>query len=838
MKCEALIDPETRIALEGDALVAASKNPDSPRCGYELEAGDVFCPSCGARTRIHEGSGMLREEFMPEVGTAAENACRVKLPKISAKALKITGGVIAAMVLVGGLICYVVSIRSSDSFGGYQLDDGVTKARRKEMDVTTGLCVDIRSSDPFGGYQLDDVVTKAQRKEMDIATGQNVDRRNSIYHPPEHEQKFVNQKWDKRYVSTLMLTSDGRVKKIVTERDFDKDLDMARTEYDKVVAVCQKLYGMSKWSRNFDEKSRETVFSVFPECKVRVSLRDLFGARVSIELDFDDEGRPFRPMVDTKVNGSMTWTAFFEEYRSKEKEFLFTLESNYPQRPSEEGLETCSACISSMIRLCGDVKTKIAELPDVGRLELEFMTKQAGRYQIFVEKLKSKVQARTFKEKMKAIEDDLPYFEIYSARRDFIRKHSPLGTQAVEIVGNKENGDAPKLGYDEKEASEAVDCAAGILDGGSILRRSDEQKAALRQVRFFAEKGYVPAQYLLATLILAHKVHDDEDKPEKAVELLGQAVGKGHIPSMRKLGQCLLDGTGVAANSDKAAVLLKSAAEGGDGIACIVLARLYRDGKCVKKDEAKVTELANKGIAILKPLALKGNAEACSLIGQCYQLGMGVKEDHDQALSWYNMSTKFMVARAFDGPSRLLGESKKTKELMKRPIPAIGGVMLGKKLAPIVETQIGEDGELWSLLEADGLFAQYSEALCKALPVSKRVYAIFLAKQFETREEADMFFDSERKQLEKTFGFKMITPREERSSRDDEDSFIKRVQVVLHDFMGKADSIIQLHLMKGEDDFCVLLTLEDKCSVELAKELSKQNETEKVKRKKTGDDKL
>ena len=52
MKCEALIDPETRIALEGDALVAASKNPDSPRCGYELEAGDMFCPSCGASVEL------------------------------------------------------------------------------------------------------------------------------------------------------------------------------------------------------------------------------------------------------------------------------------------------------------------------------------------------------------------------------------------------------------------------------------------------------------------------------------------------------------------------------------------------------------------------------------------------------------------------------------------------------------------------------------------------------------------------------------------------------------------------------------------------------------------
>jgi len=54
MKCKAYIDPETRIALDGEALVAASKNPDSPRCGYELGNDDVFCPSCGATKEISQ----------------------------------------------------------------------------------------------------------------------------------------------------------------------------------------------------------------------------------------------------------------------------------------------------------------------------------------------------------------------------------------------------------------------------------------------------------------------------------------------------------------------------------------------------------------------------------------------------------------------------------------------------------------------------------------------------------------------------------------------------------------------------------------------------------------
>ena len=52
MKCNAYIDPGTGIALEGEALENASKNSDAPRCGYELESGDTFCPLCGARVDI------------------------------------------------------------------------------------------------------------------------------------------------------------------------------------------------------------------------------------------------------------------------------------------------------------------------------------------------------------------------------------------------------------------------------------------------------------------------------------------------------------------------------------------------------------------------------------------------------------------------------------------------------------------------------------------------------------------------------------------------------------------------------------------------------------------
>ena len=55
MKCTAYIDPKTGIALKGEALENASRNPDAPRCGYALEPGDMFCPFCGAFVEISSG---------------------------------------------------------------------------------------------------------------------------------------------------------------------------------------------------------------------------------------------------------------------------------------------------------------------------------------------------------------------------------------------------------------------------------------------------------------------------------------------------------------------------------------------------------------------------------------------------------------------------------------------------------------------------------------------------------------------------------------------------------------------------------------------------------------
>ena len=69
MHCQMPIDPVTRIALEGDALEAALKNPYASRCGYKLQKDDMFCPACGAK--IKTGMVSVREAFCDDDANVA-----------------------------------------------------------------------------------------------------------------------------------------------------------------------------------------------------------------------------------------------------------------------------------------------------------------------------------------------------------------------------------------------------------------------------------------------------------------------------------------------------------------------------------------------------------------------------------------------------------------------------------------------------------------------------------------------------------------------------------------------------------------------------------------------
>ena len=73
MHCNAYIDPKTKIALKGEALMVASQNLDSLRCGRELSPDDIFCPSCGAK--VNHTSYICSEPF--DVGNQGTRQSRL-----------------------------------------------------------------------------------------------------------------------------------------------------------------------------------------------------------------------------------------------------------------------------------------------------------------------------------------------------------------------------------------------------------------------------------------------------------------------------------------------------------------------------------------------------------------------------------------------------------------------------------------------------------------------------------------------------------------------------------------------------------------------------------------
>ena len=116
MRCNVYIDPETKIALKGEALIVASKNLDSLRCGRELSPDDIFCPSCGAK--VNHTSYICSEPF--DVGNQGTRQTRLDSGNDDENvALAI------AVALNRQSIALVQKPISNCSTGGRRLDVGV-----------------------------------------------------------------------------------------------------------------------------------------------------------------------------------------------------------------------------------------------------------------------------------------------------------------------------------------------------------------------------------------------------------------------------------------------------------------------------------------------------------------------------------------------------------------------------------------------------------------------------------------------------------------------------------------------------------------------------------------
>lgn len=98
-------------------------------------------------------------------------------------------------------------------------------------------------------------------------------------------------------------------------------------------------------------------------------------------------------------------------------------------------------------------------------------------------------------------------------------------------------------------------------------------------------------------------------------------------------GQCLIDGIGVAQDTQEGIKWMTLGAEHGDNSALITLGNMHMNGIYMPKNE-------KKGFSIMRDAALRGLALAMDSVGACYATGRGVEKSLTEARKWFEKAIK------------------------------------------------------------------------------------------------------------------------------------------------------------------------------------------------------
>ncbi|MCF7734476.1 MAG: hypothetical protein K9N23_22525 [Akkermansiaceae bacterium] len=120
--------------------------------------------------------------------------------------------------------------------------------------------------------------------------------------------------------------------------------------------------------------------------------------------------------------------------------------------------------------------------------------------------------------------------------------------------------------------------------------------------------------------------------PQKFEEYKAKAE-TGDAAAQIALGDCYLDGTGVAKNETEAVEWFRKAAAQGDAIAQFKLGFCYSRGKGVKQDDAEAVKW-------LRMAAEQGHATAQYILGRCFYQGLGVARDEVEGYKWTLLAVK------------------------------------------------------------------------------------------------------------------------------------------------------------------------------------------------------
>lgn len=164
-----------------------------------------------------------------------------------------------------------------------------------------------------------------------------------------------------------------------------------------------------------------------------------------------------------------------------------------------------------------------------------------------------------------------------------------------------------------KDKSGAADYYLGrlYLYGYGVLKNNN---LALRYFTAAAEKGYLPAQQLIARYALLR-----ENNPEKAAQWFKKAAAQGDMDAKMYMASSYIFGVGVKKNEDTARQYYIDSAKNGNPIAQYTLAKHFLDSR----------QMANKklGLIWLNKAVQAGNPAALTKLAQLHLAGQLVAKD-------------------------------------------------------------------------------------------------------------------------------------------------------------------------------------------------------------------
>ena len=204
--------------------------------------------------------------------------------------------------------------------------------------------------------------------------------------------------------------------------------------------------------------------------------------------------------------------------------------------------------------------------------------------------------------------------------------------------------------YNDKEYFLAIPCYIELAELGqkkavnkliSILNLRNDDVELLRDdiltaINKAAEMDCdIAVKYVKQENISIEKEENSSITEKKYFELKLEEARQGNIDAQFEVGSMYYRGDDVQQDYLLAAEWYQKAADQGDDNAQRLLARMYRDGVGVNKDNAKAEKLFKQAFDTYKGLVDNGDDNGSLGLGFIYEFGDGVEKNDGIAIEWY-----------------------------------------------------------------------------------------------------------------------------------------------------------------------------------------------------------